>query len=41
MQFNNLLLSTHLEAQQDLGGGSQRVGFSSVVIAVGYFPFLF
>lgn len=34
MQFNNLLLSTHLEAQQDLGGGAQRVGFSGAVIAI-------
>lgn len=37
MQFNNLLLSTHLEAQQDLGGGKQRVGFSGIVIAIGFF----
>lgn len=41
MQFNNLLLSTHLEAQQDLGGGKQRVGFSSIMIAIGYFIFYF
>lgn len=37
MQFNNLLLSTHLEAQQDLGGGPQRVGFSGAVIAIGVY----
>lgn len=40
MQFNNLLLSTHLEAQQDLGGGAQRVGFRGAVIAIGVYFFI-